>query len=76
MGVQILYQTWADGQDMKGLIKVTATRCGKTIDSEVYGDIGDKQTLFDRLMNRHKIIHNERHLWKIASVVINKEIKL
>ena len=60
---------------MKGLIEVTATRGGKTIASEVFGDMGDKQTLFDRLMNRHKIIHSERLLWKLSSVVINKEIK-
>ena len=61
---------------MIGLIEVTATRGGKTIASEVYGNLSDRETLFDRLMNRHKIIHSERHLWKIASVVINKEIKL
>ena len=61
---------------MKGLIKVTATKGGKTIDSEVFGSLSDRETLFARLMNRHKIIHSERHLWKIASVVINKEIKL
>ena len=61
---------------MKGLIQVTATKGGKTITSEVYGDLADKQTLFDRLMNRHKIVHNERHLWKMSRVVINEEINL
>jgi hypothetical protein len=61
---------------MRGLIQVTATKGGKTITSEVYGDLADKQTLFDRLMNRHKIVHNERHLWKLSSVVINEEVNL
>jgi len=61
---------------MRGLIQVTATKGGKTITSEVYGDLADKQTLFDRLMNRHKITHNERHLWKMSRVVINEEINL
>ena len=60
---------------MRGLIQVTATRGGKTIDSEVYGDLKDRETLFDRLMNRHKIIHSQRLLWKLAKVELIKEIK-
>ena len=38
---------------MKGLIQVTATKGGRTITSEVFGDMGDKETLFGQLMNRH-----------------------
>jgi hypothetical protein len=29
---------------MKGLIQVTATKGGRTITSEVFGDMGDKET--------------------------------
>ena len=47
--------------NMRGLIQVTATKGGRTITSEVFGDMGDKETLFGQLMNRHKITHNERH---------------
>ena len=54
---------------MKGVIEVTATRAGKTIESEVY----DK--LFARLMNKHKIIHSQRLLWKLSNVKLIKEIK-
>ena len=61
---------------MKGLIQVTATKGGRTITSEVFGDMGEKETLFGQLMNRHKIVHNERHLWKLSSVVINEEVNL
>ena len=61
---------------MKGLIQVTATRGGKTITSEVYGDLAEKQILFERLLNRHKIIHSERNLWKLSEVKLNQEIKI
>lgn len=61
---------------MKGLIQVTATRGGKTITSEVYGDLSKKQILFERLLNRHKIIHSERNLWKLSEVRLNQEIKI
>ena len=59
---------------MKGLIQVTATKGGKTITSEVYGDLANKQVLFARLMNRNKILHSNRHLWKITEVKLIKEI--
>ena len=61
---------------MKGLIQVTATRGGKIITSEVYGDLSKKQILFERLLNRHKIIHSERNLWKLSEVRLNQEIKI
>lgn len=59
---------------MKGLIQVTATKGGKTISSEVYGDLANKQVLFARLMNRHKILHSQRNLWKLSEVKLNKQI--
>jgi hypothetical protein len=59
---------------MKGLIKVTATKGGKTISSEVYGDLANKQVLFARLMNRNKILHSNRYLWKLTEVKLIKEI--
>lgn len=61
-------------QTMKGLIQVTATKGGKTISSEVYGDLANKQVLFARLMNRNKILHSDRHLWKLTEVKLIKEI--
>ncbi len=61
-------------KEMKGLIQVTATKGGKTIASEVYGDLANKQVLFARLMNRNKILHSNRHLWKITEVKLIKEI--
>tara|TARA_R110002072_G_scaffold97926_2_gene215426 strand:- start:2740 stop:2922 length:183 start_codon:yes stop_codon:yes gene_type:complete len=60
---------------MKGVIEVTATRAGKTIESEVYGDLADRETLFARLMNHKKIIHSQRNLWKLSNVKLIKEIK-
>lgn len=59
---------------MKGLYQVTARRGGKVITSEVYGSIADKETLFSRLMNRHSIVHSQRHEWKLSDIVLNKEI--
>ena len=59
---------------MKGLIQVTATKGGKIISSEVYGDLANKQVLFSRLMNRNKILHSNRHLWKLTEVKLIKEI--
>tara|TARA_R110001606_G_C15246380_1_gene636827 strand:- start:445 stop:717 length:273 start_codon:yes stop_codon:yes gene_type:complete len=61
-------------KEMKGLIEVTATKGGKTITSEVFGDLANKQVLFARLMNRNKILHSNRHLWKITEVKLIKEI--
>jgi len=59
---------------MKGLIKVTATKGGKTITSNVYGDLANKQVLFGRLMNRHKVLQRDRNLWKLTDVKLIKEI--
>ena len=59
---------------MKGLIEVTATKGRKTIESEVYGSLADKETLFARLMNHNKILHGQRHLWKLTNVKLIKEI--
>ena len=59
---------------MKGLIQVTATKGGKIISSEVYGDLSNKQVLFSRLMNRNKILHSNRYLWKLTEVKLIKEI--
>ena len=59
---------------MKGLIQVTATKGGKTISNEVYGDLANKQVLFARLMNRNKILHSNRYLWKLTEVKLIKEI--
>ena len=55
-------------EQMKGLYKVTAQKGRKTISSEVYGDSEDKDSLFARLMNRHKIIHSQRPLFKITEI--------
>ena len=59
---------------MKGLIKITAAKGRKIISSEVYGDLAYQSTLLGRLMNRHKIIHSERNLWKILDVKLIKQI--
>jgi hypothetical protein len=59
---------------MKGLIQVTATKGGKTITEDVYGDLADKEGLFARLMNRHKVLHSQRLLWKLSEVKLIKEI--
>jgi hypothetical protein len=59
---------------MKGLIQVTATKGGKTISSEVYGDLANKQVLFARLMNHNKILHSNRHLWKLTDIKLIKQI--
>ena len=59
---------------MKGLIEVTATRGGKVVEAKVYGDLADKETLFARLMNHKKVIHGQRHLWKLTNVKLIKEI--
>ena len=61
---------------MRGLIQVTATKGGRTITTEVFGDLADRENLFGLLMNRHKINHSERNLWKLSSVVINEELNL
>ena len=60
---------------MKGVIEVTATRAGKTIESEVYGDLAERDKLFARLMNKHKIIHSQRLLWRLSNTTLIKEIK-
>jgi len=59
---------------MKGLIQITAAKGRKIISSEVYGDLAYQSTLLGRLMNRHKIIHSERNLWKILDVKLIKQI--
>jgi len=61
---------------MKGLIQVTATKGGKTITAEVYGNMNEKDVLFIRLMNRYKIVHRERYLWKLSSVKLNEVVSL
>lgn len=61
-------------EQMKGLYKVTAQKGRKTISSEVYGDSEDKDSLFARLMNRHKIIHSQRPLFKITEIKLNKDM--
>ena len=60
---------------MKGKIKVTAMKSGKIITAEVFGDLADRETLFSRLMNRHKVLHKDRNLWKLSDVKLIKEIK-
>ena len=60
---------------MKGLIEVTATKGGKIISSEVFGDLANKDRLFARLMNHNKILHSQRNLWKLTNVKLIKEIK-
>jgi hypothetical protein len=59
---------------MKGLYQVTATKGRKTISSEVYGDSNDKDSLLARLMNRHKILHSQRPLFKILEIKLNKDM--
>lgn len=59
---------------MKGLYQVSAMRSNKIISDEVYGNIADKQTLFNRLMTRYKIPHARRHEWKLQNIILNKEI--
>jgi len=59
---------------MKGLYQVTAMRAKKIISSEVYGNIAEKDTLFNRLMSIHKIPHTRRNEWKLQEVKLNKEI--
>ena len=59
---------------MKGLYEVTATKSGKTITAGVFGSIADKETLFARLMNNHKILHNDRLLWRLTDIKLIKEI--
>lgn len=59
---------------MKGLYQVTAMKAKKIITSEVYGNIAEKNVLFNRLMTRHKIPHSRRHEWKLQDVKLNKEI--
>ena len=61
---------------MKGLIQLTATKGGRTITSEVFGDMGDKEMLFGQLMNRHQVPTNERNLWKLTEVKLNKEVNV
>ena len=59
---------------MNGVYEVTATKGGKTITAEVFGSLAEKEALFARLMNRHKVLHNDRHLWKLSSTNLVKEI--
>ena len=59
---------------MKGLYQVTARRSNRVISEEVYGNIAEKETLFNRLMTRHKIPHERRHEWKLQDIKLNKEI--
>ena len=59
---------------MKGLIQVAATKGGKTISSKVYGDLANRERLFVLLMNHNKILHSNRHLWKLTDVTLIKEI--
>tara|TARA_R110000803_G_scaffold177813_4_gene240235 strand:+ start:35 stop:220 length:186 start_codon:yes stop_codon:yes gene_type:complete len=59
---------------MKGVYQVTATKGGKTITSEVFGSLAEKETLFATLMNRHKILHSYRNLWKLSSITLIKPI--
>ena len=59
---------------MKGLYKVTAKKGVKIISSQVYGDSIEQDTLFARVMNRHKIIHSERPKWKTIEVELIKDM--
>ncbi len=59
---------------MKGLYQVTAMRAKKIISSEVYGNIAEKDVLFNRLMSIHEIPHTRRNEWKLQEVKLNKEI--
>lgn len=60
---------------MKGKIKASATKGGKTISSEIFGDLAKKEAIFQTLMNRHKVLHKDRNLWKLSEVKLIKEIK-
>jgi len=40
----------------------------------VYGNIAEKETLFNRLMSRHKIPHSRRHEWKLQETKLKKQI--
>jgi len=62
-------------KDMKGLIQVTATKGKMTITAEVYGDLHQKESLLGILLNRNKILHIDRHLWKVKEIKLNKEIR-
>ena len=59
---------------MKGLYQVTAQKGRKIISSEVYGDSDDKDSLLARLMNRHKVIHSQRPLFKLIDLKLNKDM--
>ena len=59
---------------MKGLYQVTAQKGKRILSSEVYGDSDDKDSLFSRLMNRHKIIHSQRPLFKLMDIKLNKDM--
>ena len=59
---------------MKGLYQVTAQKGKRILSSEVYGDSEDKDSLFARLMNRHKIIHSQRPLFKLMDIKLNKDM--
>lgn len=59
---------------MKGLYQVTAQKGKRILSSEVYGDSDDKDSLFSRLMNRHKIIHSQRTLFKLTDIKLNKDM--
>ncbi|MDB4789583.1 SNF2-related protein [Verrucomicrobiales bacterium] len=59
---------------MKGLYQVTAQKGKRILSSEVYGDSDDEDSLFSRLMNRHKIIHSQRPLFKLMDIKLNKDM--
>ena len=59
---------------MKGMYKVTARRAGKQISGVVYGNINEKDRLFARLMNHHKIVHSQRLEYRLQSVELVDEI--
>ncbi len=59
---------------MKGLIEVTASKGGRVISDTVFGDMGKKDVLFARLMNRKKIVHKDRVLWKLTNIKLIKKI--
>jgi len=61
---------------MKGLYQVTAKKGRRFLSSEVFGDSDDKDSLFSRLMNRHKIVHSDRDKWSVIEIKMNKEINL
>lgn len=59
---------------MKGLYQVTAQKGKRVVSSEVYGDSDDKDSLFSRLMNRHKIIHSDRPKFKLTDIKLTKNM--